>query len=91
MTDEEAARRAEEARMFMANPLWDEMWMAYHDRIHKLIDEAKSEDTNIVMGLKRRLALIAEVRSHCTAIVQHGKPAAEAIRLEKERKRLWGK
>ena len=91
MNDQEGLRRADQAKQILDSPLWIEAWGLYRSRLLDIIERADSAATEQVMQAKRLLTAGAAAQAHLTAILNDGKIAAESIKIEAERKRLWNR
>lgn len=78
----------EEAQRILNSEVWQEAWDAYRTNILALIEQAKSNDTDTVMHLKRLLAAATACRGHLERLMKEGAIAVHAIDMEEKRGRL---
>lgn len=78
----------EEAQRILNSEVWQEAWDAYRTNILALIEQAKSNDTDTVMHLKRLLAAATACRGHLERLMKEGAVAVHAIDMEEKRGRL---
>lgn len=81
MTDNEIVARADRARKIIESDIWLEAWDTYSDRILQAFQEAKSDDAETIMQLKRLQVSAAAARKHFEALMVDGKVAMKQIEL----------
>lgn len=82
MNDQQAAQRGRDAKDLLAHPLLIEAWASYRERLHAVMETAKSDEATL--RAKMLLGMLGDLRAHFESIVEEGELAAEAIKLEEE-------
>ena len=80
--------RGDAARAILESPIWIEAWTAYRLRILELLEDAKSNDTDTVMHLKRLLKSGSDARAHLERIMKEGQISAKNIEVDEHRESL---
>lgn len=78
--------RGQSAEQVLNNPIWQEAWTAYRLRILEEIEAAPSNNTDMVMHLKRLLAACSAAKGHMERIMKEGQIAAASIEFDNKRK-----
>lgn len=88
MDDFKAEKVGDEARRVLESDVYKEAWSTYRANILALIEQAKSNDTETVMHLKRLLAAASAANGHLEMLMKNGVIAANAILQQEKRSKL---
>ncbi len=93
LTDREQMAKGTRAQKVLEAEEYVEAWTVYRQRIFEAFENAKSDDVDTIMQLKRLLTSAAAARKHLEALMVDGQVAAKSIELAEKKpflKRVLG-
>ena len=94
MNPHDEARRADDAKRILSEPVFKEAWAAYEARLLDEIANAGRSDTE-VLHLRALLVAARKARAHIERIMHEGAIAAREIefqeRVQEKQRRWWGR
>lgn len=88
-SNQDALKRAQHAKDFLASDVWLEAWDAYRSKLLSVIETADSNDVATIQNAKRLMTAGQAAKAHLERLVTDGRVAAESIEFAKREKRWF--